>query len=133
VVTGFTINIASNPNDRRGSISVDTLKKGEYTMGYYDYLVSTGTVLSDAHSMLQVAPNPSRDTFDITRTGALKKKATAVIYDNGGRKVFECVFDSGMERIRWDATAFPTGMYHLVLQQDGIKGTQSVKLIKSTD
>ncbi|MFM7078216.1 MAG: T9SS type A sorting domain-containing protein, partial [Bacteroidota bacterium] len=133
LVNGFTVNIASNANDRRGSIAVDTLKKGEYAMGYYDYLVSTENIPAAASNMIQVAPNPSKDTFEIIRSKSLNNKATAVIYDNGGRKVYDCIMGVGEDRFTWDASEFPAGIYHLVLQHDGIKGLQSAKLIKSTD
>ena len=63
VVNGYTINIASNPNDRRGSITVDTLKKGEYTLGYFDYLVGTYNPTAPSKNILLVNPNPSSDAF----------------------------------------------------------------------
>jgi len=133
VVNGFTINIASNPNDRRGSIAIDTLKIGEYAMGYYDYLVSSGSLEPRDKGSLQVFPNPSRDTFNILRTGSLQKKATAVIYDNGGRKVYECTLDSGQKQMIWDASSMPAGVFHVVMKVDGDKLQQSIRLMKVND
>jgi aminopeptidase N len=130
VVNGFTINIASNPNDRRGSIAIDTLKKGEYALGYYDYLVSTPSQIIETYPGLNVSPNPSKEGFNITRTYSLEKNARLLILDNGGRKVAEIFIEKGQSSVDWVPESNSPGLYQVVLIQDGMKKPLVRKIVR---
>ena len=128
VVNGFTINIANNPNDRKGSVAVDTLRKGEYALGYYDYLVASTTEVSNQTPLLKATPNPSVDTFRFEFNG-LQSNATLMIFDMGGRLVCEQPWRKGENQSYWDASVAPSGHYHAVLLVNN-KRMASVGIVK---
>ena len=128
VVNGFTINVASNPNDRRGSITVDTLKKGQYTLGYYDYLVGTYNPATPSKNLLLANPNPSSDTFRF-ECGTLKADAILMVFDMGGRLVCEKPWPKETDQIMWDASQMPAGAYQAVITIKG-KRIASTKIVK---
>ncbi|MFN5223009.1 MAG: M1 family aminopeptidase [Bacteroidota bacterium] len=128
VVNGYTINIASNPNDRRGSITVDTLKKGEYTLGYFDYLVGTYNPMASSKNILLVNPNPSSDAFRF-EYDALESEAMLMVFDMGGRLVCEKSWPRDTNHLIWDASQVASGTYQAVIAIKG-KRIASTKIVK---
>lgn len=127
-VSNYTININTNPNDKRGTITVDTLKKGEYTLGYFDYTVGITEAIMAPANVLTVAPNPSGDQFVFTLPKELKNHSGLVIYDLGGRKIFETPIETGADTLIWNCSQQKPGTYLATLIEEGII-TAVVKIV----
>ncbi len=86
-VSSFSLNKAGSGIDKIGSITVDTLKKGEYALGYYDY--TAGMKETDVPSgTIEVFPNPSAGNFFISFVAENDKAASLKIYDAAGNLVY---------------------------------------------
>lgn len=101
IVNGFTRNIQGNANDKIGSITIDTLKHGQYTFGYYDY---TLTGMQDnpnkKSDYLQIWPNPSKTGFNIRINDRESRDYSYIISDMQGRKVNQGSFE-GKSIVQW--------------------------------
>jgi hypothetical protein len=86
IVNGYTLNKSGSATDKVGNIIVDTLKRGEYTFGYYDY--STGIKSNANNTQLNISPNPSSDTFKIEITNSNIKNAMISIWSIDGKNVY---------------------------------------------
>ena len=127
-IPAYSINFASNPNDKRGSLQIDSLMKGEYTLGYYDYSVGLNQVDKNDSKNIFVIPNPSSDIFTFTFPAGISQPSALVIYDMGGRKVFEAPVGIKQIQVEWNSTTNRTGIYYAVLMEEG-RRTASVKVM----
>jgi hypothetical protein len=117
-------------------VMVDTDSQ-EYAAAYVDHF---GTVLTATPSAIQPSsfnlssfPNPFNPTttlaFSLPQTGQVK----VVVYDLLGREVAvlaERVFEAGEQRLRFDGSALPSGLYFARLQSGPISVTQKLLLLK---
>jgi hypothetical protein len=127
-VANYSINFASNPNDKRGSLQTDSLMKGEYTLGYYDYTVGLNQLETGDVKSIRAVPNPSSDIFVFTLPSGISQHSGLVIYDMGGRKVFEAPAGPKQNQIEWNSVSNRAGIYYAVLLEEG-KRTASVKVM----
>ncbi len=128
LVNGFTINIGGSHIDKVGNIVIDTLKKGEYTFGIYDYFTSVSESSSDVNKYLTVSPNPSSDTFNISMNLFAAKKARLRITDANGYLVEEKKLIGEQSLYKWNAQSQEPGFYFASLVLDN-KVVQTVKLV----
>jgi hypothetical protein len=82
IVNGYTLNKSGSATDKVGNIVIDTLKKGEYTFGYYDF--TTGITSNDNTTQLSISPNPSSDTFKIEIANSGLRNAMISIWSIDG-------------------------------------------------
>jgi aminopeptidase N len=125
IVNGFTRNIA-NPTDKRGTITIDTLKKGEYVFGYYDYTVTSlaeQTVLKE--KLFSIIPNPASHHVTFEALKKLPVNSTLKVTDNRGIAVFEQRLDDSLS---FDTSILDAGIYVVNLIQKN-KVVQSEKLV----
>jgi aminopeptidase N len=111
LVSGFTHNAGPSATDKRGSFTVDTLKRGEYAMGIYDYTVGVNTTPIGTEQVMSIYPNPSGDTFRIQIPSDQKYYGTILIYDNGGREAARFVNCKPGDVVTWDPQHLPQGIY----------------------
>ena len=128
LVNGSTLNIFA-PNDERGQIIIDTLKIGEYVLGYYDYSVSTTEIPASKNYSFTVQPNPSKSVFnfhfDLKKSGNAELK----IFDTRGTTVLDTVLQSNQTLFTWNAGNNSKGIYFGVLSMHGEKvGIQKIIL-----
>lgn len=109
------------PIDKRGQIIIDTLKVGEYVLGYYDHSVNTSTISTAKNSSFTVQPNPSSSVFNFYFD--LKKSNTAVlkIFDARGTTVLDTVLKPNQTNFTWNAEKFSKGIYYGTLSVNGEK------------
>jgi hypothetical protein len=97
VVNSFT-RVIANPTDKRGSITIDTLLKGEYVLGYYDYTV---TALKEPEKpeekFFSMIPNPASHFVTFKMLKKLPEKSILKITDNRGSLVFEQPVNNSLE------------------------------------
>ena len=119
VVGSYTHNIGASTNDKRGSFTVDTLLMGEYVIGKYEYNVGIHEWPEETANMISIAPNPSKDVFNISIKDKSVGKVKLVIYDMGGRVVFESTELTAPSVIQWNGENSPAGVYHAVVKKGG--------------
>lgn len=114
IVPGFTLNKSGSSTDKIGNIVIDTLKKGEYTFGYYSVLAGINQTSQITKELLKVYPNPSSDTFTISIPQVENKNLMICIYDIAGRNVFNRNLYSN-ESFTWDPGLLSNGEYIIKL------------------
>ncbi|MCC6383642.1 MAG: T9SS type A sorting domain-containing protein [Bacteroidia bacterium] len=125
VVNGFT-QVIGSASDKRGTITVDTLKFGEYVFGYYDYSVSNQQVDPVFfNKMFTVNPNPASTEFRFERLLAKDQQASLKIFDCRGTIVFDSLFK---DCLKWEVSNIPAGIYFANLIEKG-KVRQTEKLV----
>jgi aminopeptidase N len=127
LVNGSTLNIFA-PNDKRGQIIIDTLKIGEYVLGYYDYTVSTTEIPTSKKYYFTVQPNPASSVFnfhfDISKWTPSEKKSGSAelkIFDTRGITVLDTVLQSKQTLFTWNAGNNSKGIYFAMLTVNGEK------------
>lgn len=126
IVNGFVNNTGASHIDKKGSITVDTLQKGEYTLGYYDYTVGISTQAIKENFDLKVSPNPSQGVFEISFNIRNVKDACIRINDMQGKEIYFTPVFSYQESIKWDASEVAAGKYVLCLVAGERKAETSV-------
>jgi hypothetical protein len=109
---------SGSATDKVGYFAVDTLKKGEYCLGYRDYTVGLSTNQSNKINYLEVPPNPSSDTFCIKINGAITKKHMISIYDLAGKEIYYNTINQD-NSITWQPKNIKKGIYLVNLISEG--------------
>jgi hypothetical protein len=120
LINGQTLAIFA-PNDKRGQVTIDTLKAGEYVLGYYDYTVGTSTIAPVKNYSFTVQPNPSSSLFNFYFDLKKSDHATLKIFDARGTTVVDTVLKSNQTNFTWNAGKFSKGVYFSVLSVNGEK------------
>ena len=94
-MNGYLLQKSGSSLDKIGTFVVDTLKKGEYCFGYYDYTTGISSIDVGANSLLSVFPNPSRDTFTILVDDPSVRSYLLKIADTNGKIVYEGTLNGG--------------------------------------
>lgn len=104
-------------NANTGTLVVDTLKPGEYTLALYDWNVyrekPEATVKTE---YLKVYPNPSDSDFTIDFSA--KTNGTVKIFNEQGKLVFERKIGQSSGKIYWHPGKLPKGIYVAVLSEN---------------
>ncbi|MBI5219968.1 MAG: T9SS type A sorting domain-containing protein [Bacteroidia bacterium] len=98
-----------------GSITVDTLRLGEYTMVLYDWNMNNKINNAAGNSNLKIFPNPSDSEyifeFKMNMNGVLK------IYDSSGRQVFSENITAQQTSLKWRPGKLQKGIYTAELSE----------------
>jgi len=128
VVNGYTLSIF-NPTDKRGQLIVDTLKKGEYVYGYFDYTVNTQIIASlPRNNFFSVSPNPSASLFTFSFNGITEKKWTLKIFDARGTIVLDTLIKHSDKIFSWNTESVSKGIYFASLYMEN-KRMQVEKMV----
>lgn len=128
IVNGYTLNIGS-PGDKRGQLIVDTLKKGEYVYGYFDYTVGTQNLISQSENeFFTVKPNPSSASFTFKFNFQKKKNISLRIFDERGTTILDTMLNSSDPSFTWDTKKISKGIYFATISIDK-KRVQTEKII----
>jgi hypothetical protein len=109
LVNGFTINYAGSHTDKKGSITIDTLRTGEYALGMLDYTAVSTDPSADASPLLTVSPNPAANevTLALSRTNGCRIE----ILDVNGRRLRTEQVPAGKSGITLSTQSLAEGMY----------------------
>ena len=78
-------------------------------------------------------PNPFNPTTAIRFTLPVKGAVTLKVYDMSGREVATLAdrfFAAGPQRVVFDGSSLPSGMYYYTIQTEGYVATRSMLLVK---
>ncbi len=114
--------------DKRGSFTVDTLLQGEYTIGMYDYTVTSHELNVSSKQLFSVSPNPSGGSFTFKILDESLSDVQLCIYDLGGRVIYVSDILKNNSEITWQGENNRAGVYRAVLRKEGknIAGTSIV-------
>ena len=112
IVNGYTHNKGSS-TDKKGSFNIDTLKKGEYVLGYRDHTAGISSN-ENVSSKLSINPNPVTGGSSVTLT--LSHTLTLSIFDITGRKIFQEIISPDQKDITFQTTTWKSGIYFIRME-----------------
>ncbi|HRF15997.1 MAG TPA: M1 family aminopeptidase [Bacteroidia bacterium] len=107
-----------SPLDKRGSFSVDTLKKGEYVLGYRDFTVNNEQLNNMQNFNLNIVPNPAKNHITLTLNLEPGDSGIAQIIDIKGREVDRIKVQSGQSEYVIQTSKWKNGEYFIHLKTD---------------
>lgn len=129
VVNGYTLTTGPSKTDKRGSITVDTLKKGEYAFGIRDY--DLGIAFPTKNKVLKVFPNPTKHICNIEFKLDGTQPALIVITDLSGKTVYNTQVYPQQTSIKWDVSSLTPGTYMVTLCRNEVMlGSEKVVIGK---
>ncbi len=128
IVSDYTLNINLNHIDKVGSMTVDTLLRGEYAFGYRDVVRSGMLDIQKKSSSLLVFPNPNSGIVNISFHLDNTEQAVLKITDIKGKTIYSTTVKSGNDSLIYDASKEPAGSYFVSYEIKG-KPVQTTKFI----
>ncbi len=86
IVNGYTLT-TGNKFDKAGSMTIDTLKRGEYVMGYRDFTTGLSNPSSPNQMDLQIWPNPSSGNVNFKSEGTENQFINLEIFNAEGKNI----------------------------------------------
>lgn len=108
--------------DKKGSFIIDTLKKGEYTFGYYDYTVASEVkdlFIPESDVLFVAIPNPVKQMCTFQFTAPEDRKNYITVFDIAGKMVYSTIVYAHQEFITLDVSRYSRGTYIAQLISDG--------------
>ncbi len=134
----FMVNTQGNPNDKVGTITIYSLKKGEYAMAIWNSTLPTAsdtrtscllqsTIRESNHNDFKIFPNPANDNVTVRFQQNIFDELR--INDLSGRNLMTQSVSSQEPSITISLKALPKGIYFITLKE---KTTTSItkKIIK---
>lgn len=114
IVPNTSLSTGSNKSDFRGTISTDTLRKGEYTIGGYS---SSSGINNSENERLLIYPNPADKT--VTVKWHSDKKGVLTLVNLSGAIVWQRNVERNQNEIAIERNNLPAGVYTLRLTNSG--------------
>lgn len=126
-VNGYTLNTGPSVTDKRGSITIDTLKKGEYVLGIRDFDLGKILRAQQKNKILKVFPNPAKHICTIECSFDKNENAMIYINDMNGTLVYQNAVSLQQNMIRWDVSGVAAGTYIINLcSSDSLIATEKI-------
>lgn len=129
LVNGFSKIYGSSHTDKIGTLTVDTLKRGEYALAMLDYTVSINELITKQKPIIKVQPNPVGQSCHIEFELKGKKQALLQIFDTKGNCVKEFKVYAHQTFINWDVSEVQNGSYFAKLCTDDQTNTTAKFII----
>ena len=131
VVTDTVTNFSGLHTDKYGSITIGTVKKGEYAFGYRDHVLSVSSIASSENNIsLKAFPNPSEKTCRIEFSLPSGQQGALSIFDSSGKMLHRTNVFSHQTFVMWDCNTCASGSYTLILESGKKKLTDKIMLVK---
>ncbi len=118
IETHSTLVKSGSATDKIGYITVDTLKKGEYCLGYRDYSVGLNNQIHTKRTYFTITPNPASETFLIKMNTTEHKNYMISIFDLEGKEVYNNIINT-TDPLIWNPKNIQKGVYLINLLIDG--------------
>jgi hypothetical protein len=110
-----------NVKDKRGTITLQKIKQGDYVLGMYDRALGTNPApLSPDRGKLEIYPNPTSGQVKI-EFDDVYKAGTIQITDNTGRSVETIAIYPGQNFVQVDTHNWQTGIYYVSINKAACK------------
>lgn len=131
IVNGYTHNKGA-ATDKKGNFVIDTLKRGEYVFGKYDYSISGNYSPADSEiRALNIFPNPSTGICRILFSDFSGRFSKLTISDVMGKMIYTTPVFSHQQFIDWDTHPLPAGIYYVsIFAEKEMVNTERVVIIK---
>lgn len=104
-----------NVIDKRGNITLNSIKKGEYVLAMYDRSLGMGnTIKNTKHGKLNIYPNPANGMVKVEFDDVYRSSALEVT-DNTGKTVYATPLFSGQNFVVIDTLEWASGIYYVSL------------------
>ena len=111
IINNVSVNFVGSHTDKVGTITIDTLRRGEYTLGMRDYTVSINDLVENEKPILKVQPNPVSQNCHIEFDLKGRKNALLQIFDMKGNLINEFKVFAPQTFINWDVVEIQNGNY----------------------
>jgi hypothetical protein len=111
----YTIEYGNSHTNKRGSITVNPLKIGEYALGYRDINPGINPNSGIANKLLKVYPNPSKHICNIEFKLDGKEPALINVTDINGSLVYNTLVYPQQSAVKWDVSLLAAGTYFVTL------------------
>ena len=115
----FTKNINNNTNDKRGVITIDTLKLGEYAFAMKDYTMGIqNNTFAGKLQEIKVFPNPTKDllTVDLVASSIkIPNNALLTITDTSGKIIYKEKLNPLQSTINLKTSTYGSGIYFITI------------------
>lgn len=126
-VSGYSLS-TGNKFDKIGSITVDTVRLGEYTLGYRTGLTSLPKDINASRKMLEAWPNPFHDSINVRFNSTSTLSARLLMLDSNGKVVYERMIRSN-EDTHIQPGIYAAGVYFLQVMDGKTKlATETIVL-----
>jgi aminopeptidase N len=120
----YSKNIINNNNDKRGVITIDTLKLGEYVFAMKDYTMGIQIKnLTDKFPEIRVFPNPTKEllTIDLAASSIkIPNNAILTITDTSGKISYKENLNSMQNSLNIKTSAYSSGVYFISINANGV-------------
>lgn len=107
----FHLEMGASNHDKRGFITVDTLKKGEYVFGYKNFLLSVESQVLSVEPILHVYPNPASGFVRIVLPENGLSSGMLSLYSFNGELLRTVKTSPGSTELRFQLDELCGGMY----------------------
>jgi aminopeptidase N len=115
--------IMSSTTDHYGTIRINSIKQGEYTLAVYDY--KAGIKLINENQGIKIYPNPAQNIVNI-KFNSMEPSFKIELYDVQGKNRLNKV-GSGYEALI-NTSNLPTGIYFLKINLKGIDYIEKIEI-----
>ncbi len=112
----YTKNIVGNNNDKRGTITIDSLRLGEYTFAMKDYTMNIQNKPSVQINKIKVFPNPAKDMVTVDLAASMLKlsnNTVLTITDTSGKIVYKEKLNPQQSAVNIKTSAYSSGVYFI--------------------
>lgn len=112
VIYPYYIKNANNLNDKRGFITLNSIKQGEYVLAMYDRTLGTTTPIDNKQGKLKIYPNPTSGLVKIEFDDVYRTTELHII-DNKGVSIKTIPIYTGQNFVQLDTTGWSSGIYYV--------------------
>lgn len=115
----YTKNMQSSTTDKRGVITIDTLKPGEYAFAIADYMATGISQAATDVKGVNVFPNPSKTTLTVDLSGIknkLESNSLIVVTDISGKAIRTEKVNAQQESCRISTSDLSNGIYFITVK-----------------
>ena len=124
LVSDYILTTGGSKTDKIGKITVNNFKTGEYALGKRDVTANVNAVKYDKSELIQIFPNPAKNTIGITLKQPLME-THLTITDIGGRVVKSVLLKQ--ENNMLDIGNLAKGQYYFIFDlADGLQISKSI-------
>ncbi len=117
----YTKNNIGNNNDKRGTITIDTLKLGEFVFAMHDYTMGIQTREINTAPEIKLYPNPTKDilTIDLLSSGIkIYGSVILIITDTSGKTIYKEKLNPQQTTTTIKTTGYSNGVYFVSINNN---------------
>jgi aminopeptidase N len=122
-----------NVNDKTGSMTLDSIKKGEYVLAMKNALLASSPLIEKAQRDYRIYPNPAGNKVNIELRFNTNNKSDIDIYDSNLRLYENYSVDGNQNTLTISSSDWPNGIYFVIITHHITQQTIMQKVIINHD